>query len=240
MLADLRDSRIAFGFFTFVAATDVLGTALVGRGAYPVALGLLAVGGVSWIALGYVVPWSAVLGRSANRPVMQNANGTWFIWVVEPVGSGARRDPETADRWRWWRCCPGRWVVPVRGGRDLRRGQDVGLLAEPSGSDPALLRDHGRHRDRGGGGARIVQMADAPMVAATRGLAAGVSVAFWAFGTWLIPVLLAVGVWRHLVHRTPFNYSAPLWSGCSRWACTAWEPGPGTRLTSTITIRSTH
>ena len=35
-------------------------------------------------------------------------------------------------------------------------------------------------------GARIVQMADAPMVAATRGLIAGASVMFWAFGTWLI------------------------------------------------------
>jgi tellurite resistance protein TehA-like permease len=61
-------------------------------------------------------------------------------------------------------------------------------------------------------GARIVQMADAPMVAATRGLAAGTSVVFWAFGTWLIPPLIAAGVWRHMVHRIPLRYEATLWS----------------------------
>ena len=61
-------------------------------------------------------------------------------------------------------------------------------------------------------GARIVQMADAPMVSATRGLVAGASVLHWAFGTWLIPPLVAAGVWRHVVHRIPLRYEAPLWS----------------------------
>ena len=61
-------------------------------------------------------------------------------------------------------------------------------------------------------GARIVQMADAPIVAATRGLIAGASVVFWAFGTWLIPLLVAAGVWRHVVHRIPLRYEATLWS----------------------------
>ena len=55
-------------------------------------------------------------------------------------------------------------------------------------------------------------MADAPMVAATRGLVAGASVVFWAFGTWLIPALVAAGVWRHVVHRVPLRYEATLWS----------------------------
>jgi tellurite resistance protein TehA-like permease len=61
-------------------------------------------------------------------------------------------------------------------------------------------------------GARIVEMAQAPMVDATRGLIAGTSVVFWAFGTWLIPPLVAAGIWRHAVHRIPLRYEAPLWS----------------------------
>jgi tellurite resistance protein TehA-like permease len=61
-------------------------------------------------------------------------------------------------------------------------------------------------------GARIVDMADAPMVTATRGLIAGASVVFWAFGSWLIPALVAAGVWRHLVHHVPLRYESPLWS----------------------------
>ena len=61
-------------------------------------------------------------------------------------------------------------------------------------------------------GARIVEMADAPMATATRGLIAGASVVFWAFGSWLIPALVAAGVWRHVVHHVPLRYEAPLWS----------------------------
>jgi len=55
-------------------------------------------------------------------------------------------------------------------------------------------------------------MADAPMVAATRGLIAGASVVFWAFGSWLIPALVAAGWWRHVVHRIPLRYEATWWS----------------------------
>lgn len=61
-------------------------------------------------------------------------------------------------------------------------------------------------------GARIVQMADAPMVQATRGLIAGTCVVFSAFGSWLIPLLLAVGLWRHVVRRVPMRYESTLWS----------------------------
>ncbi|MGN6751816.1 MAG: tellurite resistance/C4-dicarboxylate transporter family protein, partial [Intrasporangium sp.] len=61
-------------------------------------------------------------------------------------------------------------------------------------------------------GARIVQMHSAPMVDATRGLIAGLSVVFWAFATWLIPVLVAVGVWRHFVRKVPLRYEPTLWS----------------------------
>jgi tellurite resistance protein TehA-like permease len=61
-------------------------------------------------------------------------------------------------------------------------------------------------------GARIVEMADAPMVAATRGLIAGLAVMFWAFATWLIPVLVAAGWWRHGIRSVPLVYDATLWS----------------------------
>ena len=35
---------------------------------------------------------------------------------------------------------------------------------------------------------------------------------FWAFATWLIPVLVAAGWWRHVIHRVPLRYEATLWS----------------------------
>jgi tellurite resistance protein TehA-like permease len=61
-------------------------------------------------------------------------------------------------------------------------------------------------------GARIVEMADAPMVAVTRDLVAGLAVVFWSFATWLIPVLVAAGWWRHWRWKVPLRYEATLWS----------------------------
>ena len=61
-------------------------------------------------------------------------------------------------------------------------------------------------------GARIVEMVDTPMVDAVRGLVAGVSVTIWLFGSWLIPVLVAAGWWRHRTHRVPLRYEPSLWS----------------------------
>jgi tellurite resistance protein TehA-like permease len=55
-------------------------------------------------------------------------------------------------------------------------------------------------------------MADAPALAATHDLIAGISVAFWAFGTWLIPALVAAGWWRHVTHRVPLRYEPAWWS----------------------------
>ncbi|MFC7512225.1 hypothetical protein ACFQV4_25930 [Streptomyces thermocarboxydus] len=34
----------------------------------------------------------------------------------------------------------------------------------------------------------------------------------WSFCTWLIPLLLALGVWRHVLHRVPLHYETSLWS----------------------------
>jgi tellurite resistance protein TehA-like permease len=39
-----------------------------------------------------------------------------------------------------------------------------------------------------------------------------VSVVLWAFGTWLIPLLLAAGAWRHLLRRVPLRYEPGWWS----------------------------
>jgi tellurite resistance protein TehA-like permease len=41
---------------------------------------------------------------------------------------------------------------------------------------------------------------------------AGSSVMLWAFGTWLMPLLLILGVWRHVRHRVPLAYEPGMWS----------------------------
>jgi tellurite resistance protein TehA-like permease len=51
-----------------------------------------------------------------------------------------------------------------------------------------------------------------PLGAAVYGVVAGLSVVLWAFGTWLIPLLLALGAWRHLLRHVSLAYEPGMWS----------------------------
>ena len=218
-LADLYDSGRAFGLFTFVAATNVLGTRLVIDGHTSVAAGLLLVSTLAWLVLGYLIPWTAVLG-TAERPVVRRANGTWFIWVVASQSIAvlaAVLEVEVSESWRQSLALLAvvSWSIGVFLYGSAGIFVALRLLLYPLLPEdlvPQYWVAMGATAITVLAGARIVEMAEAPMVHATRGLIAGTSVMFWAFGTWLIPPLIAAGVWRHVVHRISLRYEAPWWS----------------------------
>jgi tellurite resistance protein TehA-like permease len=215
---DFTEPRRAFGFFTFVAGTNVVGARLVMDGEYRTTAGLLVVSGFFWFVLGYVVPWTAVLGRCSRR-VVAAANGTWFIWVVSSQSvavAAASIEPfvEVGRR-------PLAMLAVVAWSVGIFLYASAGIFVSlrmmlyelrPEDLTPPYWVSMGACAITVLAGARIVEMAEAPMVDATRGLVAGTSVVFWAFATWLIPVLLAAGWWRHGYHRIPLSYEATLWS----------------------------
>ena len=216
--ADLFDPGRAFGYFTFVAATEVLGTRLALDQHHMAAFVLLAVGWSAWPVLGYVIPWTAALGH-ARHPILQNANGTWFIWAVasqsiavlaatlEPSVNIGRPELSLLAVLSW---SVGIFLYAATG--ILVAARMLLYPLRPDDMTPPYWVSMGATAITVLAGARIVEMADAPTVTATRGLVAGASVVFWAFGTWLIPPLIAAGVWRHVAHRIPLRYEAPLWS----------------------------
>lgn len=215
---DLADPTRAFGFFTFVAGTNVLGARLALEDYIGAAAVLLVVGGLAWLLLGYLVPWTAVLGRR-HRPETVAANGTWFIWVVagqsvavlaavlEPVVSTGQRELALVAVCSW---SVGVVLYGVVGISVVAR-----LLLDELGPEdltPPYWVAMGATAITALAGARIVQMTEAPTVTAIRDMVAGTSVVFWSFGTWLIPALLAAGWWRHVTHRVPLRYEATWWS----------------------------
>lgn len=215
---DLADPRRGFAMFTFVAAIDVLGTRLAIDAHQVAAFALLALGWLAWLVLGYVVPWTAVLGH-ARRPVLQGANGTWFIWVVasqsvavlaaalQPAVESGRRELDLLAVFSW---SVGVFLYAAAG--ILVAARMLLYPMEPEDLTPPFWVAMGATAITVVAGARIVQMADAPVVAVTRGLIAGTSVVFWAFGSWLIPPLVAAGIWRHAIRRVPLRYEPALWS----------------------------
>jgi tellurite resistance protein TehA-like permease len=61
-------------------------------------------------------------------------------------------------------------------------------------------------------GAQLVQnTSDAPFLASLLPFLKGFTVLYWATGTWWIPMLLVLGVWRHLIARFPLRYDPLYW-----------------------------
>lgn len=216
--ADFKDPRRAFGFLTFIAGTNVLGVRLALNGAIGWTATLLVVSTLTWLVLGYVVPWTAVLGRSA-RPVVATANGTWFIWVVASQSvavAAASLEPHTD---RFAHALGTLAVISWSVGIFLYAAAGVIVALrmmlyefKPTDLNPPYWVSMGACAITVLAGARILEMTETPMVHATRGIVAGASVMFWAFATWLIPALIAAGWWRHKAHRVPLKYEATLWS----------------------------
>lgn len=219
MRRDFMDPGRAFGFFTFIAGTNVLGVRL-GMSGWPAATALLLVVAVlAWVVLGYIVPWTAVLGRD-ERPVVKDANGTWFIWCVASQSvavAAASVEPLSGTHWRAVLAL----VAVVAWSVGLILYAAVGIFVSlrlmtypirPEDLRPQYFVAMGAMAISVLAGARIVEMAGAPMVDATRGLVAGSSVVFWSFASWLLPVLVAAGWWRHVIHRVPLAFEPGLWS----------------------------
>ncbi|RCW45980.1 tellurite resistance protein TehA-like permease [Halopolyspora algeriensis] len=218
MRQDLTRSSRGVGFFTFVAGTNVLGTRLAFDGHTTTAAVLLVVGGLAWLVLGYLLPVTVML-HHRGWSAATRADGTWFTWVVAAQsvavlaaalqgGTGtARQELALLAVFAW---SVGVFCYAVVGILVATRL----MLDRPSPADlsPPYWVGMGATAITVLAGARILSMADTAVITATRELVTGVSVLFWAFGTWLIPALLAAGWWRHVTHRVPLRYESLWWN----------------------------
>lgn len=215
---DFMDPRRAFGFFTLVAGADVLGVRLHMAGLPGLTAVLLLLAGGTFLVIGYVIPWTAALSKQ-SRSVVATANGTWFIWVVASQSiaiAAATLEPGAGSaRTVFALVAVVSWSVGV-----LLYGATAVFVAlrlmlysfGPEDFTPPYWVTMGALAITVLAGARIVDMAEAPMVAATGSLIAGLSVVFWGIATWFIPPLVAAGLWRHVMHRLPLRYEPTLWS----------------------------
>ncbi|MDN5838463.1 MAG: tellurite resistance/C4-dicarboxylate transporter family protein [Yaniella sp.] len=218
MAEDFYDIRQSFGFFTFVAGTGVLGSRLALSGWWTTAVALLVIAAISWLALGYLVPVFAVLGK-AERPIIKGANGSWFVWVVgaqsvavlaatlEPVLAGSRDILAITAVFAWSIGLV--LYVAVAVFVALRM---MSYPLDPREFNPPYWVSMGALAITVVAAARIAEMAPSPMVDATRGLVAGMAVLFWCFATWMIPALFGIGIWRHMIAKVPLVYEPGLWS----------------------------
>jgi tellurite resistance protein TehA-like permease len=208
--ADAADPGRAFGFFTLTAGSDVLAARLAADDHLAAAAVLLVIGGVSWVGLGYLLP-PLLAGRGLG-----GVSGSWFLWPVATqsvaVGLTSLPPPWPGGLVAVAVAC---WAVGVIGYllvAGLVTAARLAFPVRPAALTPGYWVFMGASAISVLAGAQILRLPPSPLTTATHAVVAGSSVMLWAFGTWLVPLLLILGVWRHVRHRVPLAYEPGMWS----------------------------
>ena len=217
--ADIQAPDRVFGFFTIVAGIDVLGVRLAAAG-HPLATTILAcLAAVIWLVLTYGVPASLLLTRERDS-VLGGVNGAWLLWVVATQSLSVTASslvpvwPSQAGLLA--PAATGLWSIGLvlyllLVSLILLRWLTVSLTPETLGPPYWILM--GATAITVLAGARILSLPAAlPIARATAGFVEGSSFALWAFGTWWIPLLIVLGLWRHVRRHWPLRYEPTLWS----------------------------
>ncbi|MBB5913446.1 tellurite resistance protein TehA-like permease [Nocardia transvalensis] len=214
-IADARDPATGFTYLTFVAGTSVIAAGLATHDRAGAALVLLAVAAAAWLLLCYLVP-AELMVHHPPQNTATGADGTWFLWVV---GTQSLAVAATALPEPWGRrfavpavLCWSVGVVLYLAVAALVLGTLFGGELTAAKLVPAYWIFMGATAISVLAGAQVLEHGSVRLVAELRPVLAGVAVVLWAFGSWLIPLLLAAGVWRHLVQHFALAYEPGLWS----------------------------
>ncbi len=219
VMVDARAPERVFGFFTVVAGIEVLGVRLGASGFMALTAWFAAIAALIWVGLTYAVPASLLLTRSSDS-VLGGINGTWLLWVVG-TQSLAIAAATLVKPW------PGqvRLLAPVAVAM-----WGIGLVLylilvtlillrwltvpmSPAALGPPYWILMGATAITVRAGAQILTMTPkVPIRVATGPFVEGFSFVLWSFGTWWIPLLVILGLWRHLGHHWPLAYDTALWS----------------------------
>ena len=217
--ADVRAPDRVFGFFTIVAGIDVVGVRLDADG-HPVATAVLAaVAAVVWLLLTYGVPAHLMLTRESDS-VLGGVNGSWLIWVVATqslsIASSALVPVWPSQSGLLAPAAIGLWSVGLvlyllLVSMIMLRWLTMPMTPATLGPPYWILM--GATAITVLAGARILKLPPTlPIVAAVTEVVKGLSFALWAFGTWWIPLLVVLGLWRHVRRHWPITDEPSLWS----------------------------
>lgn len=216
LLADITSHTKGFAFTTAVAATEVLGTAgAILFGWWGLALVLWWIGVGLWAVLLYTTLISVVL-RVEKPGIGVGINGTWFLLTVstESVAVlGALLLPRLGGQGLAFTCLTflglGAVLYVIVMTMMFLRWTFVRL--GPTEEDPPTWIATGAVAITVLAGSNLL-LAHDPLVD-RMGPAIGLLVVLaWATATFWFPLMIAIGVWRHVVNRLPLTYHPSYWA----------------------------
>jgi tellurite resistance protein TehA-like permease len=218
LAADLTSHAKGFAFLTVVAATNVVGSAsAIVHGWWDLASVLWYVSLAIWAVLAYTTLIAVVIG--SDKPGLgAGINGSWFLLTVsiESVSVlGALRLARDGGDLLAFVCLAaftlGLILYVIVMTMVFLRWTFQPL--EPTEADPPAWIAAGAVAITVLAGSNLLLAADASeRIRSIVPFVEGVVVMAWATATFWFPVMVAIGVWRHVVRRVPLRYHPSYWA----------------------------
>jgi len=221
VLADYASHAKAPGYFTLVAGSCALGKQCVLVAAWPpggMALWVLAF--ALWCLFTYTL-LPVLMSVERKPPLEQAISGTWLLAVVATQSVSilaVMAAPSLAARWQapalflalgFWLVGSMLYIWLI----SLIFYRLMFLPLSPAELTPPYWVNMGAMAISTLGGLWLIHSASRlPLLAELLPFLKGMTLLFWSTATWWIPLLLALGVWRHVRRRVPLVYDHGYWA----------------------------
>ena len=220
MRADFSDHLRGPGYFTWVAATAVVGAqAIVLLGRRDLAWVLWCVALALWALLTYGI-FAALTVKAQKPPLERGINGGWLLAVVAtqsiavlsallaPGATPAAKLPLNFLALSMW-LAGGMlyvWIVALI----FQRYMFLKLAAEDF-TAPYWINMGAMAISTLAGSLLAAASHDAPLLQSLAPFVKGFTILYWATATWWIPMLLVLVAWRYGLNRFPLRYDPMYW-----------------------------
>lgn len=217
--ADLLDHGRGPGFFTVIAATCVLGSQLfVVAGRIGAARLLWLLGILLWLIVMYTF-FLAVTVRTRKPSLETGINGAWLIAAVATqsvsvlgthLSTGISSGKDIVVFFSLCMFLLGCMLYLAIITLIFYRLTFVRLTSTAL-TPPYWINMGAVAISTLAGATLILKAGQWPLIAAILPFLKGFTLFFWAAGTWWIPLLFLLGIWRHLHQRFPLKYDPQYW-----------------------------
>ena len=220
VFGDMVDHLRGPGFFTAVAATGVLGSqcVLLGRNLFAgTAFWIVAI--ALWFGLTYTI-FTGLTVKERKPTLDAGISGAWLLAVVATqsiavlsaliaarIGQPYRLEMNFLALSMWlWGGMLYIWMMSL-----IFYRYTFFPLAPGDLSPPYWINMGAMAISTLAGSLLIVNAADAPFLLSLLPFIKGFTVFYWATGSWWIPMLVILAVWRHVYRGFPLKYDPLYW-----------------------------